>query len=108
MGAMLTDYAVAYSRTIAGVHYPGDNVAGLKVGQQILANMLPAQLSSGQYPGDRAAIVEKLDRVLANGGNWDKFLERHAIVNNVGKPNQSDYQNVKNHCGVQFNIFNNN
>lgn len=105
--AMLTDYAVAYSRTVAGVHYPGDNVAGLKVGQRLLANMLPTQLSSGQYPGDGAAIIGKLNRVMANGANWDRFLERHRIVNNVGRPNLSDYQTVKDQCGGPFNIFNN-
>jgi len=28
-----TDHSVAYARTIAGVHYPKDNIAGLNMGQ---------------------------------------------------------------------------
>lgn len=28
-----TDHSVAYARTVAGVHYPGDNIAGLNMGQ---------------------------------------------------------------------------
>jgi len=28
-----TDFAVAYARTCAGVHYPADNIAGLNMGQ---------------------------------------------------------------------------
>lgn len=29
---VLTDFAVAYARTVAGVHYPQDNIAGLNIG----------------------------------------------------------------------------
>jgi len=35
------DFAVATSRTFAGVHYPTDNRAGLNVGQEVLAKQLP-------------------------------------------------------------------
>jgi hypothetical protein len=29
-----TDHAVAYARTVAGVHYTADNIAGLNMGQE--------------------------------------------------------------------------
>jgi len=31
------DYAVSYARTVAGVHYPQDNIVGLNLGQEVLA-----------------------------------------------------------------------
>jgi len=38
------DYAVSYARTVAGVHYPQDNIAGLMAGQEILHELLPQYL----------------------------------------------------------------
>jgi hypothetical protein len=40
------DYAVAVSRSVAGVHYPSDNIAGLMLGQQIVVDKLPGLLES--------------------------------------------------------------
>jgi len=42
--AKKVDYAVAYARTIAGVHFEDDNIAGLNMGQEIVARDLPEYL----------------------------------------------------------------
>ena len=39
--ARMLDYSVFYARTVAGVHYPSDNIAGLMAGEEILAKRLP-------------------------------------------------------------------
>ena len=86
--AMLTDYAVAYARTVAAVHYPGDNVAGLRLGQEILSRLLPDQLSGkngSRYGGNENQIIEKINRIKDEKWvDWDSFFERRGIVNNIG------------------------
>jgi len=86
--AMLTDYAVAYARTVAAVHYPGDNVAGLRLGQEVLSRLLPDQLSGkngSRYGGNENAIIKKINRIKDEKWvNWDSFFERNGIVNNIG------------------------
>ena len=86
--ALLTDYAVAYARTVAAVHYPGDNVAGLRLGQEVLSRLLPDQLSGrtgSRYGGNKNEIIKKIDRIKAEKWvDWDAFFERYGIVNNIG------------------------
>eukprot|EP00535_Pseudo-nitzschia_heimii_P000445 CAMPEP_0197173892 /NCGR_PEP_ID=MMETSP1423-20130617/639_1 /TAXON_ID=476441 /ORGANISM="Pseudo-nitzschia heimii, Strain UNC1101" /LENGTH=722 /DNA_ID=CAMNT_0042622761 /DNA_START=325 /DNA_END=2490 /DNA_ORIENTATION=+ len=53
------DYAVAYARTVAGVHYPQDNLAGLNAGQRIIREKLPKFLSE-QYGYDEDEVREKV------------------------------------------------
>ena len=36
--ALRVDYAVSYARTVAGVHYPTDNIAGLNLGKEVMLN----------------------------------------------------------------------
>lgn len=38
------DFGVSYGRTIAGVHFPTDNTAGLNLGQEMLVRNLPGYL----------------------------------------------------------------
>lgn len=53
------DYAVAYARTIAGVHYRQDNLAGLNAGQRIIREQLPKFLSE-QYGYDEDKVRKKV------------------------------------------------
>merc|ERR1711935_877537 len=62
------DYAVAYFRSLAGVHYPTDNLAGLTLGQNVVAKELPDMLEEF-YPGatagaTKAATEEKIKKLL--------------------------------------------
>jgi len=39
------DFAVSFARTVAGVHFEDDNMAGLSMGQEIMARALPGHLA---------------------------------------------------------------
>ena len=34
----MLDYSISYARTVAGLHHPSDNIAGLMIDQDILGN----------------------------------------------------------------------
>jgi membrane-associated phospholipid phosphatase len=65
------DYAIAYGRTIAGVHYPTDNIAGLNMGQEVLAKLLPRHLEA-KYGANRRKVMEKIARLRFD---WNEYLE---------------------------------
>jgi hypothetical protein len=67
----LTDYAIAYARTIAGVHYQADNIAGLKLGQEIVARLLPDFLNE-KYGTSKSVVEEKVKLLRFD---WDTFLD---------------------------------
>lgn len=69
--AKLVDYGVAYARTVAAVHYASDNMAGLKLGQKIMENVLPGYLEE-KY-GANATLVQ--NKIKAVHFEWDDFLE---------------------------------
>ena len=53
------DYAISYARTVAGVHYPDDNIDGLNMGQEIIALKLADELHS-KYGSDIDVVNEKI------------------------------------------------
>jgi len=57
--AKKTDLAVAMARTVAGVHYRDDNIAGLKMGQEIVARELPQYLAF-KYGADPIKVRQKI------------------------------------------------
>jgi PAP2 superfamily len=67
--ALLTDYMVAMARTVSGVHYRMDNICGLNMGQQIIAERL-ADVLTENYGGDRAVIQAKIDKERFD---WEDF-----------------------------------
>jgi len=71
--AKLTDHAVAYSRSIAGVHYMDDNIAGLKLGQELLARLLPDYLAQ-TYGADPDVVREKVARHRFDWSEFDREL----------------------------------
>lgn len=64
-----TDFAVAYARTVAGVHYPNDNIAGLNMGQAVIAHELAAHLAE-TYGANEEAVKEKISRLRFD---WNTF-----------------------------------
>lgn len=64
------DYAVSYARTVAGVHYPSDNIVGLQLGQEIIARKLPRYLAN-QYGGDIRDIRAKVGQFRFD---WSDYL----------------------------------
>lgn len=67
--ARLTDYGISYARTVAGVHYPSDNLTGMNLAQEVLAKKMAAFLSE-KYGSDKALIEAK---IAANRFDWNTF-----------------------------------
>lgn len=67
--ARLVDYAVAYARTVAGVHYPDDNIDGLNLGQAVLIRLLPDYLVE-KYGSDRSVVRAKVEAMKYD---WNYF-----------------------------------
>mmetsp|Transcript_29037 Transcript_29037/g.35387 ORF Transcript_29037/g.35387 Transcript_29037/m.35387 type:complete len:495 (-) Transcript_29037:183-1667(-) len=68
--ARLIDYAVAYARTVAGVHYPDDNIDGLNLGQAVLIDVLPDHLHL-QYGADKETVKAKIEGVKYDWNDFD-------------------------------------
>lgn len=68
--ALRLDYAVAYGRTVAGVHYPMDNIAGLNLGKEILLDKLADHLAE-KYGSDRDKVQKKLERYSFDWADFD-------------------------------------
>ncbi|MEQ9496047.1 MAG: hypothetical protein RIT81_04290 [Deltaproteobacteria bacterium] len=56
------DYAVATFRTVAGVHFESDNIAGLQIGQKVIEDWLPGFLQdcAGADPDAVRAKIAKI------------------------------------------------
>lgn len=62
------DYAVSTFRTVAGVHFESDNIAGLKIGQKVMEEWLPDFLA--QYAGaDPDVVRAKIEKIRHD---WDR------------------------------------
>ena len=68
--ALRVDFAVAYARTVAGVHYPQDNYAGLNLGHYIIKNNLPSFMED-RYGCDASAIEYKLEYLSFDWYDFD-------------------------------------
>jgi len=68
--ALLVDYAVSYGRTVAGVHYQQDNIAGLNIGQRIIREQLPAMLAD-KYGYDPVKITVMLEGLSFDWSTFD-------------------------------------
>jgi len=66
--ALRTDYGVAFARTVAGVHYPQDNFAGLNIGQRVIRERLPKFLSEN-YGYEPALVADKVNKLSFD---WNK------------------------------------
>ena len=67
--ALRVDYAVSYARTVAGVHYPKDNIAGLNLGTEIMKDRLADHLALN-YGSDRDKVQAKLNSLTFD---WADF-----------------------------------
>mmetsp|Transcript_18752 Transcript_18752/g.27793 ORF Transcript_18752/g.27793 Transcript_18752/m.27793 type:complete len:506 (-) Transcript_18752:315-1832(-) len=70
--AKVVDYAVAQARSAAGVHYAMDNIAGLSVGQDMIAKLLPHYLEE-RYGSDPEYIKRKIEKYRFS---WYKFHKK--------------------------------
>jgi len=82
--ARLLDFSIAYFRTLAGVHYPSDNRAGLALGRFLVQKHLPDHLAE-RYSCDQKSAraikdyvkkkVERLNR--EHPLNWATWKPDH-------------------------------
>jgi membrane-associated phospholipid phosphatase len=70
--ALRIDYAVAYARTVAGVHYQMDNLAGLNLGQEILKANLPGYLAL-KYNSDPDLVAQRLEQLSFDWKDFDPY-----------------------------------
>lgn len=63
------DYAVAQFRSMAGVHYESDNLAGLALGQAVIAQELPDFLA--EFGADPDAVKAKIETVMHDWYEYD-------------------------------------
>jgi len=73
---LLVDHAVAVARTVAGVHYPQDNIAGLNIGQRIIREQLPSFVAR-EYGYDATLVKERLDRLSFD---WKTFDSKNLMI----------------------------
>lgn len=74
--ALLVDHAVAVARTVAGVHYPQDNIAGLNIGQRIIREELPA-FAAKSYGYDATLVRARLDKLSFD---WNTFDSKNKMI----------------------------
>ncbi|KAG7370516.1 hypothetical protein IV203_019086 [Nitzschia inconspicua] len=77
--ALRVDFAVAFARTVAGVHYPMDNYAGLNLGSKIMIEKLPGHLA--EYYGYNETAVRS--RLEALEFDWETFDPRTCTIGGV-------------------------
>jgi hypothetical protein len=77
----LVDYDIAYARTVAGVHFSSDNIAGLTLGQELLALYLPKHLAT-RYGSNEEAVRVKIDQYRFN---WNGFLSSDCAKNAMAR-----------------------
>jgi len=74
--AVLIDHAVAMARTVAGVHYEQDNIAGLNVGRRIVEETLPGFVAEN-YGYDECMVKDRLE---ALSFDWKCFDSRDMTI----------------------------
>ncbi|KAG7372892.1 hypothetical protein IV203_033616 [Nitzschia inconspicua] len=77
--ALRVDFAVAFARTVAGVHYPMDNYAGLNLGSKIRIEKLPGHLAENYCYNETAVRL----RLEALEFDWETFDPRTCTIAGV-------------------------
>jgi hypothetical protein len=74
--ALRTDFAVGYARIVSGVHYPSDNIAGLNIGQTVIAEELADHLAR-TYGANKTAAEAKINKLRFD---WKTFDSEKCTV----------------------------
>jgi hypothetical protein len=77
--ALRLDYGIAFARTVAGVHYPQDNIAGLNIGQRIIREKLPKFLADN-YGYDKGLVQKKLELLSFD---WNDFDSKTGTIKGI-------------------------
>ena len=71
----LMDHAVAFARTVSGVHFRTDDIAGLNLGQIIIKDKLPEHLNM-RYGSDPDLVIQKISTLEFD---WNDFLNSDCV-----------------------------
>ena len=86
------DFSIAYARTVAGVHYETDNIAGLTLGNKLVGDWLPHYLSD--HYGSKKKVVRDRVKKVRKEVNWKKFLKSKCAKSSgscSGSDSDSDF-----------------
>ncbi|KAL3940470.1 MAG: hypothetical protein SGARI_000952 [Bacillariaceae sp.] len=70
--ALRVDYAVSYARTVAGVHYPQDNYAGLNLGKEVILEKFPDMMYE-RYGADPEAVRSRMEYLKFDWHAFDSW-----------------------------------
>ena len=70
--ALRVDLAVAYARSVAGVHYKQDNFAGLNLGMQIIKEKFPKYMAE-KYHSNEQKLRERLEHLSFDWEDFDAY-----------------------------------
>ncbi len=105
--AKKVDFAVAFARTVAGVHFEDDNIAGLNMGQYIVSQKLSSYLNT-TYPGsDMVRVLQKLETSRFDWNNYDPLDYCHSLPEKT----RFEYGTLANNdveykiCNITFDEF---
>ena len=72
--AKRVDWAVSFARTVAGVHFEDDNIAGLDMGQEIVARELPRYFSE-KYDSDMDTVTALVNERRFKWGDYEPLTD---------------------------------
>ena len=70
--ALRVDLAVAYARSVAGVHYKQDNYAGLNLGMHIIKEKFPKYMAE-KYHSNEQKLRERLEYLTFDWKDFDPY-----------------------------------
>jgi len=76
--AKKVDFAVSFARTVAGVHFEDDNLAGLNMGQEIVARSLPNHFAQ-KYGSGVSNVRRKVNEKRFQWGNHEKLQDCDSL-----------------------------
>lgn len=91
---VLTDWA----RTVAGVHYRQDNLAGLNIGQRIIRERLPEHLKIHYGIGEAELGVVR-HRLEAFSFDWNTFDPKRLTIDGMSVTDFFEAAKERDHCG---------
>jgi len=72
--AQKVDFAVSFARTVAGVHFEDDNIAGLNMGQEVVARAIPDYFEA-KYGSNKANVRQKVNEKRFLWEHYNKLAE---------------------------------
>jgi len=72
------DWAVSYARTVAAVHFEDDNLAGLEMGQEVVARALPEYFPV-KYGSNASNIRIKVNQKRFKWADYDPLEDCNSL-----------------------------